>query len=202
MNLTLEKLQFIDFEENTQSFILLALESKTIDNYNRTFIAFNEILDADLIKLIPVLTKLSAEIHSAIGNERKISAILKLKNIKITAFTQKHSNEVILFSQNSSCSYAKEVFNTSSMQNVLFKFIRDKFYSKDKIIEYSQVGDVTSIVKTLKQNKFSVSDLQQLCNDNSQFEEFLHINNISELLNNSVTRKKPYLKLVKFNVAL
>ena len=53
MKITVEKLQFLDFEDEVKDFIIISLES----SYDRTFICFDEGAHVDMAKIIPLLNE-------------------------------------------------------------------------------------------------------------------------------------------------
>lgn len=197
MNITLEKLQFTDFEDNTQSFILVALESKTPNNYDRSFICFNENSEVNLIELLPLLTKNEMAIHSSKGSLDNIVKVLQLNTIKITAFTQKYWSDVKLFIQHSSSDYVQDVFNTSIMENLLLDFIKNKFYNKEKLVQYALLNNKMKMIKILQQSKFIFNDLKDVFEEHPHVQHVFDLNNLSELLNNNLFSKGTNFKLVK-----
>lgn len=193
MKITVEKLQFLDFEDEVKDFIIVSLES----SYDRTFICFDESAHVDMSKIIPLLNKNAGEIQTLNANINKISSLLDTDNIKITACTSKYCEDVRLFTQTSRFNYSTDTFNTSVMESILNKYVRNNFYNKDRLVDYCHSGDMTNAIRVLKQSKFTTEDLKDLLNENETIKNIFDLYKLHEFLINNLTPKKANFKVVK-----
>jgi hypothetical protein len=200
MSIIKVELEYWNFEEEKSKAIMYCIEDidPRGDNFDRTFICFEDEykINSNMLELIE---KNKKQIHNSIGNMQEIEKLIQNENIRYTSYTSKYWDDVRLYPHTSSFHYAEDIYNLAALEVEINKYIKKKFYGKDKIIDACEEGDINKALELLYKGKFTEEEMGCAFEVSPKIKEVFdkyNLNNVlSEELSTNEATKGKILKL-------